>query len=56
MIDVENELKRIQGNDFRKDKAEEIGISADDVVLLKSGPLTPLPPSPDSVTLNDSTG
>ena len=56
MIDVENELKRIQGNDFRKEKAEEIDISVDDVVLLKSGPLTPLSPSPYSVTLNDSTG
>ncbi|KAM5571204.1 LEAF RUST 10 DISEASE-RESISTANCE LOCUS RECEPTOR-LIKE PROTEIN KINASE-like 1.2 [Rosa sericea] len=49
MVDVENELKRIQSDDFSKEKAEEIDISADDVVLLKSGPL---PPSPDSVTLN----
>ncbi|XP_062029001.1 LEAF RUST 10 DISEASE-RESISTANCE LOCUS RECEPTOR-LIKE PROTEIN KINASE-like 1.2 [Rosa rugosa] len=49
MVDVENELKRIQSDDFSKEKAEEIDISADDVVLLKSGPL---PPSPDSVTIN----
>ncbi|PRQ16604.1 putative protein kinase RLK-Pelle-WAK-LRK10L-1 family [Rosa chinensis] len=49
MVDVENELKRIQSDDFSKEKAEEIDISADDVVPLKSGPL---PPSPDSVTIN----
>ncbi|KAL6281608.1 hypothetical protein ACE6H2_018489 [Prunus campanulata] len=49
MPDVLDELQRIQSKDFDKEKAEEIDISADDVVLLKSGPL---PPSPDSLTLN----
>ncbi|XP_050376345.1 LEAF RUST 10 DISEASE-RESISTANCE LOCUS RECEPTOR-LIKE PROTEIN KINASE-like 1.2 isoform X1 [Argentina anserina] len=48
MVDVENELKRIQSDDFSKEKAEEIDISADEVLLLKSGHLLP---SPDSVTL-----
>ncbi|ONI09208.1 hypothetical protein PRUPE_5G223900 [Prunus persica] len=49
MPDVLDELKRIQSKDFDKEKAEEIDISADDVVLLKSGPL---PPPPDTLTLN----
>ncbi|PQQ01170.1 LEAF RUST 10 DISEASE-RESISTANCE LOCUS RECEPTOR-LIKE PROTEIN KINASE-like 1.2 isoform X2 [Prunus yedoensis var. nudiflora] len=49
MPDVLDELQRIQSKDFDKEKAEEIDISADDVVLLKSGPL---PPSPDSLILN----
>ncbi|VVA33002.1 PREDICTED: LEAF RUST 10 [Prunus dulcis] len=49
MPDVLDELKRIQSKDFDKEKAEEIDISADDVVLLKSDPL---PPPPDTLTLN----
>nr|XP_011465376.1 PREDICTED: probable serine/threonine-protein kinase At1g18390 isoform X2 [Fragaria vesca subsp. vesca] len=60
MMDVENELKRIQSDDFSKEKAEEIEISADDVVLLKSGPLEASPDSVDRVSMspkpNDKTG
>ncbi|KAM2076646.1 hypothetical protein ACFX1T_039357 [Malus domestica] len=46
MIEVLNELKRIQSDDFDIQKAEEIDISAIDIVPLKSDPL---PASPDSV-------
>ncbi|CAL2262298.1 unnamed protein product [Prunus armeniaca] len=49
MPDVLDELKRIQSKDFDKEKAEEIDISTDDVVLLKSDPL---PPPLDSLALN----
>ncbi|TQD82998.1 hypothetical protein C1H46_031431 [Malus baccata] len=46
MIEVLNELKRIQSDDFDIQKAEDIDISAIDIVPLKSDPL---PASPDSV-------
>ncbi|KAM0980110.1 hypothetical protein ACFX13_016134 [Malus domestica] len=49
MVEVLNELKWIQSDDFNIQKAEEIDILADDIVPLKSDPL---PPSPDSVALN----
>ncbi|XP_068305630.1 LEAF RUST 10 DISEASE-RESISTANCEUS RECEPTOR-LIKE PROTEIN KINASE-like 1.2 isoform X4 [Pyrus communis] len=48
MIEVLNELKRIQSDDFDIQKTEEIDISANDIVPLKSDPL---PASPDSVAL-----
>ncbi|KAB2600576.1 serine/threonine-protein kinase [Pyrus ussuriensis x Pyrus communis] len=48
MIEVLNELKRIQSDDFDIQKTEEIDISANDVVPLKSDPL---PASPDSVAM-----
>ncbi|KAK8278750.1 hypothetical protein V6Z12_D09G064700 [Gossypium hirsutum] len=46
MARVLEALKGIQNEDYNKAKAEEMDISADDVGLLKSGPL---PHSPDSV-------
>ncbi|KAL4362737.1 hypothetical protein GQ457_04G012190 [Hibiscus cannabinus] len=46
MAQVLDSLLRIQNEDYSKTKTEEIDISEDDVVLLKSGPL---PHSPDCV-------
>ncbi|GMI75449.1 Leaf rust 10 disease-resistance locus receptor-like protein kinase-like 1.2 [Hibiscus trionum] len=46
MAQVLDALLRIQGEDYCKTKAEEMDILEDDVVLLKSGPLTH---SPDCV-------
>ncbi|KAK9045306.1 hypothetical protein V6N11_059192 [Hibiscus sabdariffa] len=46
MAQVLDSLLRIQNENYSKTKTEEIDISEDDVVLLKSGPL---PHSPDSV-------
>ncbi|XP_039040517.1 LEAF RUST 10 DISEASE-RESISTANCE LOCUS RECEPTOR-LIKE PROTEIN KINASE-like 1.2 isoform X2 [Hibiscus syriacus] len=46
MAQVLDALLRIQSEDYSKSKEEEIDISGDDVVLLKSGPL---PHSPDCV-------
>lgn len=49
MTDVMEELKRIQSKDYKEDEAEEKITSADEAVLLKSGPLAL---SPDSETSN----
>ncbi|MBA0739595.1 hypothetical protein Gogos_012851, partial [Gossypium gossypioides] len=48
MARVLEALKGIQNEDYNKAKTEEMDISADDVGLLKSGPL---PHSPDSVMI-----
>ncbi|XVF53878.1 hypothetical protein PTKIN_Ptkin05aG0135000 [Pterospermum kingtungense] len=48
MAQVLEALKGIQNEDYSKAKAEEMDISADDIGLLKSGPL---PNSPDSVVM-----
>ncbi|XP_015882800.3 LEAF RUST 10 DISEASE-RESISTANCE LOCUS RECEPTOR-LIKE PROTEIN KINASE-like 1.2 isoform X2 [Ziziphus jujuba] len=49
MPDVMEELKRIQSKDYKEEEAEDKITSADEAVLLKSGPLTL---SPDSVNSN----
>ncbi|KAF3438588.1 hypothetical protein FNV43_RR21351 [Rhamnella rubrinervis] len=49
MTDVVEELERIRSKDYKADEAEEKITSADELVLLKSGPLTL---SPDSETSN----
>ncbi|XWS48279.1 hypothetical protein CRYUN_Cryun13aG0061600 [Craigia yunnanensis] len=48
MAQVLEALMGIQNEDYNKEKAEEMDISADEVGLLKSGPL---PHSPDSVMI-----
>ncbi|XWS50755.1 hypothetical protein CRYUN_Cryun12cG0114800 [Craigia yunnanensis] len=48
MAQVLEALMGIQNEDYNKEKAEEMNISADEVVLLKSGPL---PQSPDTVMI-----
>lgn len=48
MAEVFESLMCVQNEDYYKAKAEEMEISADDVVLLKSGPL---PNSPNSVMM-----
>lgn len=49
MVDVLEELKAIQSRDYETEAAEKKDSTADDAVLLKSGPFTL---SPDSVTIS----
>lgn len=55
MLDIMEELKRIQSKDYKAEEAEDKNTSADEAVLLKSGPLTLSPDSENSNFISWST-